>query len=53
MVPLLVLRVKQTTLKTLKMDGNFIFDPQKQQIRQVVTQNAPECTIEGEIYLKK
>ena len=48
MVPLLVLLARQTSLKTLKMYNN-LSDAQKDQIRKVVSENAPECTMDGEI----
>ena len=48
-VPLLVLLARQTSLKTLKMDHNLLSDAQKDQIRKVVDESAPACTMEGEI----
>ena len=47
MAPLLVLLARQTSLKTLNMDGNRLSDAQKDQIRKVVSENAPECKMEG------
>ena len=44
MAPLLVLLARQTSLKTLEMNNNELSDAQKDQIRKVVSENAPECT---------
>ena len=41
MVPLLVLLARQTSLKTLTMLENNLSGTQKDQIRKVVTKNAP------------
>ena len=49
MGPLLVLLARQTSLNTLEMHDNNLSAAQKDQIRKVVTENAPECKMEGEI----
>ena len=36
-----------TSLKTLYMASNELTDAQKDQIRKVVSENAPECKMEG------
>ena len=50
MAPLLVLLARQTSLTTLKMPSSSalpaLSDAQKDQIRKVVSESAPECTIE-------
>ena len=48
LAPLLVLLARQTSLKTLDMKNNKLSDAQQDQIRKVVSDNAPECTIEFE-----
>ena len=47
MAPLLVLLARQTSLNTLRMQSNFLSAAQKDQIRKVVTENAPECEMKG------
>ena len=49
MAPLLVLLARQTSLKTLEMGYNKLSASQKDQIRKVVSENAPECEMIGEI----
>ena len=44
---------RQSQLKTLTMDDNNLSDAQKDQIRKVVTENAPECKMQGDIFLAK
>ena len=53
MAPLLVLLARQTSLNTLYMGENNLSDAQKDQIRKVVTENAPECKMKGEVFLAK
>ena len=48
MAPLLVLLARQTSLKTLEMGYNKLSASQKDQIRKVVSENAPECKMEGD-----
>ena len=45
MGPLLTFLAKQTALKTLKMDFNSISYAQKDQIRQAVSDSAPNCAV--------
>ena len=49
MAPLLVLLARQTSLNTLHMSYNKLSAAQNNRIRKVVTVNAPECEMEGEI----
>ena len=53
MGPLLTLLAKQTALKTLKFEYNRLSDTQKEEIGKVVTKNAPECKMQGEIKVAK
>ena len=53
MVHLLVLLARQTSLKTLEMRKNLLSSAQKDQIRKVVAETAPECTMKGEIEIVK
>ena len=43
---LLTFLAKQTVLQTLNMEHNELFDAQKDQIRQTMSNSAPDCTIE-------
>ena len=45
MGPLLTFLAKQTGLQTLTMDCNELSDTQKAQIRQAVSDSAPNCVI--------
>ena len=45
MGPLLTFLAKQTGLQTLIMSGNDLSDAQQDQIRQAVTDSAPDCAI--------
>ena len=45
MGPLLTFLAKQTGLQTLKMKYNWLSDAQKDQIRQTVSESAPNCAI--------
>ena len=47
MGPLLTFLAKQTGLQTLKMLHNYLSGAQKDQIRQAVSENAPNCEIEA------
>ena len=44
--PLLTFLAKQTGLQTLTMRSNGLSDAQKDQIRQAVSDSAPNCVIE-------
>ena len=46
MGPLLAFLAKQTGLQKLAMGGNYLSDAQKDQIRQAVSDSAPNCMIE-------
>ena len=46
MAPLLVLLARQTSLKHLNMHKNNLSASQTEQIRKVVSENAPECNID-------
>ena len=45
MGPLLTFLAKQTGLQKLAMGGNYLSDAQKDQIRQAVSDSAPNCEI--------
>ena len=48
MALLLILLARQTALKELEMEVNYLSASQKQQIRDVVGQTAPSCEFDGE-----
>ena len=50
MVPLLEFLARQTNLETLAMKCNCQSDAQIDQIREVVTTNAPGCDMHGDIF---
>jgi len=45
MEPLLVLLARQTNLQKLEMNAKCLSEAQQQQIRQVITENTPQCEI--------